>query len=72
MKTSLIFGIFFLGFFLNLALMSRWLVTVDNHWGNTYKAIQQCEAELPRHLHCKAVYGAKIVDEGNLVESDDE
>jgi hypothetical protein len=27
----------------------------------TERAVNQCEADLPRHLHCEPVYGARVV-----------
>ena len=32
---------------------------------HTNRAVQQCEAELPRHLSCEPVYGAKVKEEGD-------
>ena len=31
------------------------------HIMETNAAIQQCESELPRHLSCEPVYGAKVI-----------
>ena len=30
---------------------------------NVDQAIEQCESELPRHLSCEPVYGARVVEE---------
>jgi hypothetical protein len=27
----------------------------------TERAVNQCEVDLPRHLHCEPVYGARVV-----------